>query len=44
VRVGEVRDIFFAHGFGVLSEVWMIDSIDGVDSSAPVEAHEIFQE
>lgn len=36
VRVCKVRNVFFAHGFGVFAEVGMVDGVDGVDPLTPV--------
>jgi hypothetical protein len=44
VGVGEVGDVFFAHGKGLFAEVGVVDCVDGVDSFPPVEAHEVFYE
>jgi hypothetical protein len=42
VRVCKVRNVFFAHGERGFAEVRVVDCVDGVDSLAPVEAHEVF--
>jgi hypothetical protein len=41
VRVGKVWNVLLTHGLGVLLEIRMVYSIDGVDPLAPVESHQI---
>ena len=42
VRVCKVRNVLFAHGERGFAEVRVVDCVDGVDSLAPVKAHEVF--
>ena len=41
VRVGEVGNVFFAHGLWIFFEIGMVNGVDGVEAAAPVELHQI---
>lgn len=44
MRVCKVRNILFAHRQGIFLKVRVVDGVDGINSFAPVEPHEIFDE
>lgn len=44
VGVSETRYIFLAHRLGVLAEVGMVYSVNGINPLPPVQTHQVFEE